>query len=132
MPGANSATWGQAHMHSIAANTKNLDAAWALLVFLGSETYQIDLIKEGLWMPNRTSLYTPEGIKRWLTGNHPDGFATYATYFRDFAKIAPFSVMGNEAQSIFVEELESYYKGDANLDIVIANMRKRIDAVYAK
>jgi len=129
MPGGHSASWGQAHIHSIISNTKHFDEAWALLCFLASDEYQLNLVREGLWMPNKTSCYTKESISSWLTENHPEGFAEHALYFKDYCKICPQTVFGSEAYDIFVEECERYFDGNEDLDAVITRMRERIDKV---
>ena len=130
MDGGHSATWGQAHIHSIAANTKHFDEAWALLCFLGSDEYQLNMVREGLWTPNKTSCYEPDVIKTWLTDNHPDGYDKFIYYFKDYSSIAPQTVMGGEAQDIFTEECQAYFDGNEELDSVIQEMRSKIDGVY--
>jgi multiple sugar transport system substrate-binding protein len=131
MPGAKSSSWGQGHIHSMVANTKNPEEAWALLVFLGGERYQLDLIREGLWMPSFSDMYTPDGIKRWLTPNHPDNFDKYSIYCRDYSPSHPSVVMGNEAADIYTEETERYFNGNVDLDTVVENMKVRINGVLA-
>lgn len=130
MDGGHSATWGQAHIHSIAANTKHFDEAWALLCFLGSDEYQLNMVREGLWTPNKTSCYEPDVIKTWITDNHPDGYDKFIYYFKDYSSIAPQTVMGGEAQDIFTEECQAYFDGNEELDSVIQEMRSKIDGVY--
>ncbi len=129
MDGGHSATWGQAHIHSIAANTEHFDEAWALLCFLGSDEYQLNMVREGLWTPNKTSCYEPEVIQTWLTENHPDGYDEFIYYFKDFSSIAPQTVMGGEAYDIFTEECQAYFDGNEDLDTVISDMRSRVDEV---
>jgi len=132
MDGAKSATWAQAHMHSINANTKNIDEAWALLVFLGSENYQIDMIKVGLWMPNRTSLYTEEGIQRWLSDAHPEGFAELSTYWRDSARLRQYAYLGNEGTAILRELTQAYYADDITVDQFAEQLTQRVNAMLAE
>lgn len=132
MPGGKTATWGQAHIHSIVANTKHFDEAWALLMFLGSDTYQLNLVKEGLWTPNKASCYTEESVNGWLTDNHPEGYKDFITYYSKHAYLCPQTVMGGEAFDIFKEECQNYFDADMDLDTVVDNMGKRIDPVLAK
>lgn len=127
MNGGVSSTWGQAHIHSIAANSKHIDEAWALLCFLGSDEYQLGMVREGLWTPNKTSCYEPEAIQGWLTENHPEGYDKFIRYFKDYSSIQPQTVMGGEAADIFNEECQAYFDGNEDIDKVIADMRKRID-----
>ena len=71
------ATAGTAHLHSIWINTPHPEAAWRLVKFLSSKEYQIDLVRSGLWMPNRTEMYTESGMREWLDPKvHPPGFET--------------------------------------------------------
>ncbi len=129
MPGGKTATWGQAHIHAIASNTKHFDEAWALLLFLGSDPYQLALCKEGLWTPNKTSLCQPEVVETWLTENHPEGYENFVKYFQNHADLCPGTVIGGEAEDILNEECQNYFDADMDLDTVMQNMRTRIDAV---
>ena len=129
MDGGRSCTWGQAHIHSIAANTKHFDEAWALLCFLASDEYQLGMVREGLWTPNKISCYEPEVVQSWLTENHPEGYDKFINYFKDYSLISPLTVMGGEASDIFNEECQAYFDGNEDIDSVIADMRTRIDSV---
>lgn len=119
-------THGQAHVHSAAAKTKHPEEAWKLISFLSSEEYQIDLISEGLWMPNRQSLYTPEGIEKWYNANvHPEGFKEMVAFFKD-AKAFPNALVGNnKVGSIITEELDKFYYGGEAVNVVTENIDRR-------
>ncbi|MBO1514569.1 ABC transporter substrate-binding protein [Metabacillus bambusae] len=119
-------THGQAHVHSVSAKTKHPEEAWKLVSFLSSEEYQIDLISEGLWMPNRQSLYTEEGIAKWYNEEvHPEGFKEMVSYFKD-AKVYPNALISNnKVNSIITEELDKFYYGGESVEVVTENIDRR-------
>ncbi|MEW6105710.1 MAG: sugar ABC transporter substrate-binding protein, partial [Bacillota bacterium] len=53
------ATTDEAHVHVVYKGTKYPEEAWRLVSFLSSEWYQLELVRSGLWLPNRMALYTP-------------------------------------------------------------------------
>lgn len=119
-------THGQAHVHSVSAKTKHPEEAWKLVSFLSSEEYQIDLISEGLWMPNRQSLYTEEGIAKWYNEEvHPEGFNEMVSYFKD-AKVYPNALISNnKVNSIITEELDKFYYGGESVEVITENIDRR-------
>ncbi|GGG25754.1 ABC transporter substrate-binding protein [Paenibacillus abyssi] len=126
-------THGQAHVHSASANTKHPEEAWKLLQFLSSEEYQIGLISEGLWMPNRKSLYTEEGIQKWYNESvHPEGFRELVSFFEN-AEPYPFTLITqNKVNDIITEETDKlWYSGQSVAD-TLANIESRSNVELAK
>ncbi|WP_309120596.1 sugar ABC transporter substrate-binding protein [Paenibacillus sp.] len=126
-------THGQAHVHAAAHNTKHPDEAWKLIEFLSSEEYQIQLIKEGLWMPNRKSLYTEDGIAKWHNESvHPEGFKAMARFFAE-ADAYPFTLITqNIVNDIITEETDKLWYSGQSVDDTMANIEKRSNAELAK
>ncbi len=126
-------THGQAHVHAAAKNTKHPDEAWELIKFLSSEDYQIDLISEGLWMPNRQSLYTEEGIDRWFNAEvHPEGFRELVPFFAE-ADSYPIA-LGTKAivNDIITEETDKLWYAGQSVADTTANIESRSNAELAK
>lgn len=126
-------THGQAHVHSASANTDHPEEAWKLVKFLSSEEYQIGLISEGLWMPNRRSLYTEEGIAKWYNEEvHPEGFKDLAMFFAE-AEAYPFTLITeNKVIDIINEETDKLWYSDQSVDDTLNNIEKRSNAELAK
>jgi len=128
-------THGQAHLHVASAATKHPEEAWKLIKFLSSEEYQLQNIREGLWMPNRASLYTEEGVQKWLTeGIHPEGFEQMVDYFVN-AKVYSYATLGAGAQKIsenMTEELDKYFLVGQDVRTTVENLEKMITEVLEK
>jgi multiple sugar transport system substrate-binding protein len=126
-------THGQAHVHSAAAKTKYPQEAWELLKFLSSEEYQIMNIKEGLWMPNRKSLYTEEGIKKWYNDAvHPKGFKELVPYFAK-ADTYPFvMITQNKVNDIITEETDKLWYSGQSVSDTTKNIETRSNVELAK
>ncbi|AGE22476.1 MULTISPECIES: ABC transporter substrate-binding protein [Geobacillus] len=119
-------THGQAHVHAVSAKTKYPKEAWKLVSFLSSEEYQIQLVKEGLWMPNRKALYTNEGIKKWYNKEvHPEGFEKMVTYFENAKPYPNAFLSNNKITSIITEELDKFYYNGESLDKVVERIDNR-------
>ncbi|NHN34986.1 ABC transporter substrate-binding protein [Paenibacillus agricola] len=119
-------TIGQAHVHSAWKNTKHPKEAWKLISYLSSEEYQTDLISSGLWMPNRKSLYTQEGIKKWFnTKVHPEGFIELVPYIRD-AEADPRTLISNiKVNAIITEEMDKFWYASQAADVTLKNIESR-------
>jgi len=126
-------THGQAHVHAAAHNTKHPEEAWKLIQFLSSEEYQTQLISEGLWMPNRKSLYTEEGMAKWHNEKvHPEGFKEMAPFFAD-AKPYPFTLITQAiVNDIIAEETDKLWYSGQSVDETMANIEKKANAELAK
>ena len=126
------ATAGTAHLHCIWKETKYPKEAWKLLQFLSSEDYQVNLVREGLWMPNRTSLYTAAGIKKWLNpAVHPKGFEKLVPYFTKDLLPTPSLFIPREAWDVCEEEFDRFFDDNQPLNKVVPSLRKRVDAILA-
>jgi multiple sugar transport system substrate-binding protein len=126
-------THGQAHVHAASAKTKHPQEAWELLKFLSSEEYQIQNVKAGLWMPNRKSLYTEEGIKKWYNESvHPKGFKELVPYFAN-AEAYPFPMITqNKVNDIITEETDKLWYSGQSVDDTLKNITSRSDAELTK
>jgi multiple sugar transport system substrate-binding protein len=129
----NSKTTGQAHVHAASAKTAHPQEAWELLKFLSSEEYQISNIKEGLWMPNRKSLYTEEGIKKWYNDKvHPAGFKELIPYFAN-AEAYPFPMITqNKVNDIITEETDKLWYSGQSVDDTLKNIETRSNVELVK
>ena len=126
------ATAGTAHLHSIWKGTKHPEAAWRLVKFLSSKEYQIDLVRSGLWMPNRTEMYTDQGIREWLDPTvHPPGFNEVIPFFTKYARVHPAIMVSKEAWDILAEELDYFWHDDQELDAVLQRLTDRVDRVLS-
>ncbi|MDF2958605.1 MAG: family carbohydrate transporter substrate-binding protein [Paenibacillus sp.] len=121
-----SVTIGQAHVHSAWKNTKHPKEAWKLISYLSSEEYQTDLINSGLWMPNRKTLYSDEGIKKWYNDKvHPQGFMELIPYIRD-AEADPRTLITNlKVNSIITEEMDKFLYSGQTADVTLQNIETR-------
>jgi multiple sugar transport system substrate-binding protein len=127
-------TTGQAHLHSIFKNTKHPEEAWKFLMFLSGMEYQGQLCKEGLWLPNRYSLWQdgPAGIDGWYDNARLGPYyRQMRNYLRD-AVVAPEAMMKlNICGDIINEESDKFFKDNANIDEILANIERRSNAELA-
>lgn len=122
------ATSGTAHLHSIWKGTKHPEAAWRLVKFLSSKEYQIDLVHSGLWMPNRTEMYSDSGVKEWLNPTvHPAGFEEVIPFFTKYARVHPAIMVPKEAWDILTEELDYFWHDNQDLDVVLSRLATRVN-----
>ncbi|MFC5471657.1 extracellular solute-binding protein [Cohnella suwonensis] len=129
----NAVTHGQAHLHSAWANTKHAEEAWKLVKFLSSEEYQLMNVKAGLWLPNRKSLFSEEGISKWLTpGVHPDSFKDLIPYFTESA-VYPYSMLASQQmQNDTNAELDKFFFGKQSADDTSASIEKMVNEDFTK
>lgn len=122
-------TTGQAHLHCIANTSEHKEEAWQFLQFLSGMDYQGALVKSGLWMPNRYSMYEDEQVAQWYDESvHGDSYKNMLTYFRD-AKVDPGALQKSaQARDIMIEETDMYFKQDQDIDVTLQNIDTRIDA----
>ncbi|PZE21082.1 ABC transporter substrate-binding protein [Paenibacillus xerothermodurans] len=126
-------THGQAHVHAASAKTKHPKEAWQLIDFLSSEDYQAQLIKEGLWMPNRKSMYTEEGIAKWHNDKvHPEGFKDLIPYFLN-ARVTPSALLrSNKVTAIITEEMDKYWYAGQTADQTLGSIQARSNEELAR
>ena len=121
-------TTGQAHLHCIAETSKHKDEAWQFLQFLSGMDYQGALVKSGLWMPNRYSMYEDDAVAQWYDEKvHGDSYKKMLTYFRDAAVDPTALQLTSQARDIIAEETDMYFKQDQDIDTTLQNMDTRID-----
>ncbi|HHV41450.1 MAG TPA: extracellular solute-binding protein [Clostridiaceae bacterium] len=126
------ATSGTAHLHAIWKGTKHPEAAWRLVKFLSSKEYQIDLVRSGLWMPNRTEMYSDSGIKEWLDPVvHPPGFEEVIPFFTKYARPHPAIMVPKEAWDILTEELDYFWHDGQDLNQVLDRLTTRVNSVLS-
>jgi multiple sugar transport system substrate-binding protein len=122
----------------------NIDAVWSgtkhpkeaveLVTYLTSMQFAIPIYKSGLWMPNRLSMYTPEGLKTWYDpAVYPEGWLNMQHLWtqgqlRWFDRIKH----TDEVYSITADELQSYFYSDRSLDQVLPEMQQRVNEAMQK
>jgi multiple sugar transport system substrate-binding protein len=124
-------TTGQAHLHAIAKSSKHPEEAWKFLQFLSGMEYQGQLCKEGLWLPNRKSLWAdgPTGIDGWYDNAR---LGPYYRQMRDYlinVVVEP-SAMQKAAicYDIISEEQDKFFKDNENVDTILTNIDRRNNA----
>ena len=127
-----STTQGQAHVHAAWAKTQHPEEAWKFLEFISGDEYQTGLIKSGLWMPNKTYLYSDEGVKTWYDEKvHTPAYLDMLSYFVD-APSMPTALLGNgEMETLELEELDEIYKNDKDVAAVMADFETRANEILA-
>ena len=127
-------TTGQAHLHTIARASKNPNESWQYLQFLSGMEYQGQLCKEGLWLPNRYSLWAdgPNGIDGWYDNARLGPYyRQMRPYLRD-VMVAPEAMFRlNIILDITAEEQDKYFKDNQNIDTILANIERRVNAELA-
>ncbi len=121
-------THGAAHLHGISSTCKYPEEAWTFLKFLSGYEYQGELCSQGLWLPNRHSMYTEEGLKEWYSEDvYPEGFSEMLGYFEN-AVVDPAAIEKTfQCTDIFNEEKDMYYKSGQDIDLTLENIDSRID-----
>ena len=121
-------TTGQAHLHAISANTEHPEEAWKFLTFLAGMEYQGELVRQGLWMPNRISMYEPDQVEQWYDESvHGDSIRYMLDYFK-YAATDPSAIQRTaQASDIVQEELEMFFLDGADLRTALQNIDRRID-----
>ncbi|MDO4521858.1 MAG: sugar ABC transporter substrate-binding protein [Eubacteriales bacterium] len=122
-------TTGQAHLHAIASTTEHPEEAWQFLQFLSGMDYQGALVKTGLWMPNRYSMYEDAAVEQWYDESvHGDSYRQMLDYFMN-AKVDPSALqLATQARDILIEETDMFFKMDQDIDVTVENLDTRIDA----
>jgi len=119
-------THGQAHLHVASSQTEHPQEAWELVKFLSSDEYQLQNVKEGLWMPNQKKNYTEEGIAKWYDPNvHPEGFTDMVSYFEN-ALVEPTAINSDlKADDIIIEEFGLFLTGEQSIEVTLQNIEDR-------
>lgn len=122
------ATDMQAHLHCAFAGSKNPEQAWEWIRFLGTEYYQLQFLKIGLWLPSQTALMTPEGMEKWYTnrtspteGVHPEGYDKIVTeYVPKYGHVLYMPPGYPEADSLITPALDAIWVGDQTAEEAMA------------
>ncbi len=122
------ATDMQAHIHVGYAGSKYPEQAWEWLRFLGTEYYQLQFLKMGLWLPSQTALMTPEGMAKWYTerrapgeGVHPAGYDKIVTeYVPKYGHVLYMPPGYSEADAIISPALDAVWIGDQTAEQAMA------------
>ena len=123
-------TTGQAHLHAISANTDHPEAAWKFLQFLAGMEYQGELVRQGLWMPNRISMYDADQVELWYDYDvHGDSIRLMLDYFKNAATDPSALQKSAQASDIVMEELDMFFLEGADLRTALQNIDRRIDEV---
>ncbi|WP_130838455.1 ABC transporter substrate-binding protein [Lachnoclostridium sp. Marseille-P6806] len=122
---------GQAHLHCINAKTEHPEEAWKFVKFLSGEEYQTEMISTGLWMPNRKSWYTEDGLKIWYRKDvHGDDYMNMLRYFEDAqADERPFTLT-TETTDAITEEMQLFFSGDKSLNDAMSSAQSRMMDAY--
>lgn len=122
-----------AHLHAISAASPHKEEAWRFVEFLSSLDYQGALVSEGLWMPNRQSLYEPDAVAQWYREDiHGDSYRKMLDYFKN-AVVAPVALQkSNICQAILTEETDLFFKDGQPLDVTMQNIQDRSNEVLDK
>jgi len=115
-------------LHAISANTEHPEEAWKFLTFLAGMEYQGELVRQGLWMPNRISMYEPDQVEQWYDESvHGDSIRYMLDYFK-YAATDPSAIQRTaQASDIVQEELEMFFLDGADLRTALQNIDRRID-----
>lgn len=125
-------TTGQAHLHCISATSAHKEEAWKFLQFLSGMEYQGALVKTGLWMPNRYSMYEADAVAQWYDeAVHGDSYKLMLDYFKN-AVVDPSALQKtSQATDILVEETDMFFKQDQDIDKTLGNIDQRINQAIA-
>lgn len=128
-----SVTHVQAHMHSAWANTEHPDEAWKLIEHLSSDDYQLQNVKEGLWLPDRKSLYTEESMSKWYTEEiYGAEFKNMIDWFIN-APVYPFAMVGNsKVLDDYNEVTELFWYDNKDIGSTLQELEQRINELLAE
>lgn len=124
-----------AHMHSAWARTKYPQEAWKLISFLSSDEYQVQNVREGLWLPDRKSLYTEEGRKKWFNEKVYGPWQEFKPMVDFFLKAEPYPfslITKAKVYDIWSEEIQNYFQAGKKLEQVLADLQRRGNEELAK
>lgn len=122
-----------AHLHAISASSPHKEEAWKFLEFLSGMDYQGALVAEGLWMPNRLSMYEPEAVAQWYNEDiHGESYKKMMDYFKN-SLVAPAALQKSSiCQDILTEETDMFFKDGQPLDVTMQNIEERTNDVLSK
>ena len=126
-------TVGQAHLHSVTSKTKYPDEAWKLVEFLSSRGYQTNVVRSGLWLPNRVDMYEKENLGVWMNPEvYPEGFEDMLEYFTVYEVLWPAVMVPAEALDIIIEEFDNFFLAGQPIDEVMSRLKGRVDPILQR
>ena len=126
-------TTGSAHLHSMWANTPHPDETWEFLKFLSGYDYQGALVSSGLWMPNRKSMYLPDGVAKWYKDDvHGDSYKQMLPYFQNAMAYPGALWPSSKLGSIIDEERSKFFKDGLPTSEMLTNIQTRCDEELAR
>jgi len=122
----------QAHLHCIASKSKHQDESWEFLKFLSGMDYQGELVSQGLWMPNRKSMYEEDVVKQWYNKDIHKEYIDFLDYFIN-AEVDPTAMQkSTKCSDVLTEETDKFYKDGGDVDTMLSNIETRIDKALAE
>lgn len=117
-------TVGQAHVHSAWIKTEHPEEAWRFLSFLSSPEYQTDLVRSGLWMPNRTSMYDAANVDSWYNKDvYGEDYDLMIPFFRDAMPYQTSMTSKAKANQIINDELNLFFSAEGqDMEMTIQNI----------
>ena len=128
-------TTAQAHQHAIYAQTKHPDEAWEFLKFLSGMDYQGQLCKEGLWLPNRISMWEEgeNGLDGWYDEERlGTDYLSMIEYLRDSHVQEPALSPTSKTEDILKEELDMFFLEDQDVQVTLDNIETRWNEALAE
>lgn len=124
---------GCSHLHCISADTEHPEEAWEFIKWLSGEEYQGSLISSGLWMPNRKSWYTEEGLEKWYNEDvHGEDYRYMLDYFQNAEPDERAFQISTKCADIIREEITVYLQQDGDLGEALSNAQTRMTEAMAE
>jgi multiple sugar transport system substrate-binding protein len=121
-------TVSSAHLHAISAASTHKEEAWKFVQFLSGMDYQGALVADGLWMPNRVSMYEPESVEQWYSKDvHGEEMLKMLDYFKNSLVWPSALQKTTKCGDILTEETDLFFKDGQPLDVTMQNVQNRIN-----
>lgn len=127
-----SVTNAQAHLHSISTKSQHQDEAWEFIKFLSGMDYQGELVSQGLWMPNRKSMYEEDVVKQWYSEDVHGEYIDFLDYFINAEVDATALQKSTKCSDIITEETDKFYKDGGDVNTMLQNIETRINEALAQ
>lgn len=123
----------QAHLYCISKTSEHPEEAWEFIQFLCSIDFQRSLVSSGLWLPNRNSLYTEEGVDSWYNEEiMGEDYRNMLDYFMNPIADERALQITSRCSDIITEEMSMYFQEDADLDTALNNVVERSNEAIAE
>mgnify|MGYP000997823162 FL=1 len=94
--------------------------------------YQGELVSQGLWMPNRKSMYEEDVVKQWYNKDIHKEYIDFLDYFIN-AEVDPTAMQkSTKCSDVLTEETDKFYKDGGDVDTMLSNIETRIDKALAE